>query len=225
MATTATFPSTEPTSTLDDDQLMIRIQSGDRDAFDELVERHQSSVIGFLFRNTRDIQLAEDLAQETFLRLYDNAWDFLPRGKFRGFMFRVARNLLIDVVRRQTNDVLVKAVKGSADGDSDAMARLVGEEATPETHARRRELRELIDELLAEIPEDQRLTFTLHHFAELPLAEVADVMETNVATTKSRLRLAREKLQDKLLTRGFTDPARGDSDDEAQEPEEARVDD
>jgi RNA polymerase sigma-70 factor (ECF subfamily) len=220
MATTATSPSPETMSSLDDDQLMIRIQEGNRDAFDELVARHQSSVIGFLFRNTRDIQLSEDLTQETFLRVYDNAWDYLPRGKFRGYMFRVARNLLIDVVRRQTNDVLVKAVKGSADGDSDAMARLVGEEQTPEVYARRRELRETVDELLEEIPEDQRLTFTLHHFADLPLAEVADIMETNVATTKSRLRLAREKLQDKLLVRGFTDPSRGETD---EEPEAARI--
>lgn len=223
MATTATSPSPETTSSLDDDQLMIRIQEGNRDAFDELVARHQSSVIGFLFRNTRDIQLSEDLTQETFLRVYDNAWDYLPRGKFRGYMFRVARNLLIDVVRRQTNDVLVKAVKGSADGDSDAMARLVGGEQTPEVHARRRELRETVDELLEEIPEDQRLTFTLHHFADLPLAEVAEVMETNVATTKSRLRLAREKLQDKLLVRGFTDPSRGETDDADEEPDAARI--
>jgi len=62
------------------------------------------------------------------------------------------------------------------------------------------------DELLEEIPEEQRLTFTLHHYAGLSLPEVADVMETSLPTTKSRLRLAREKLKEKLGQRGVSDP-------------------
>ena len=66
------------------------------------------------------------------------------------------------------------------------------------------EIRDRTDELLGNIPEEQRLTFILHHYSGLPLPEVADVMQSNVATTKSRLRLAREKLQEKLQARGVT---------------------
>lgn len=219
MTTTTHSPPTDSAESLDDDQLMIRIQSGDREAFDVLVARHQAALIGFLFRNSRDIQTAEDLTQETFLRVYNTAWDYLPRAKFRGYMFRIARNLLIDSVRRQTNDVLVKAVKGSPEGEGDALSRLVGDGVTPEEVAKQRELQTIIDELLDEIPEVQRLTFTLHHFGDLQLAEVADIMETSVATTKSRLRLAREKLQEKLLSRGFQNPTREDPDDTTIEDE------
>jgi RNA polymerase sigma-70 factor (ECF subfamily) len=86
---------------------MVRIQSGDTAAFDELVDLHQGSLIGFFFRNTRDAQLSEDLTQETLLKLYNQAWDYLPVGRFRGWMYRIGRNLLIDNVRRRTNDALV----------------------------------------------------------------------------------------------------------------------
>ena len=191
----------------EDDQLMVRIQDGDPRAFSELMERHQGSLIGFFFRNTRDAQLSEDLTQETLLRVYDQSWDYLPQGRFRGWMYRIGRNLLIDNVRRQSHDALVKAVKGHRDADqSDALARLAGEVLPPEVHAGHRELAELVDELLEEIPEEQRLTFTLHHYAGLSLPEVAEVMETSLPTCKSRLRLAREKLREKLAQRGVSDP-------------------
>lgn len=191
----------------EDDQIMVRIQSGDPRAFRELMDRHQGPLIGFFFRNTRDAQMAEDLAQETLLRVFDQSWDYLPQGKFRGWMYRIGRNLLIDNIRKQSHDALIRAVKGHHDKDQvDAMARLAGEVLPPEVRAGHRELAEIVDELLDEIPEEQRLTFTLHHYAGLSLPEVAEVMETSLPTTKSRLRLAREKLQDKLAQRGVTDP-------------------
>src|SRR5262249_45109611 len=80
---------------MDDDQLMICIQSGDSRAFDELVERYQGQLIGFFYRNTRDMQFSEDLTQETLLRVFNQSWDYLPVGKFRAWMYRIARNLLI----------------------------------------------------------------------------------------------------------------------------------
>ena len=64
----------------------------------------------------------------------------------------------------------------------------------------------MVNEVLEEIPAEQRLTFTLHHFSGLSLSEVADVTETTTATAKSRLRLAREKLQQKLKRRGLHAP-------------------
>lgn len=190
----------------DDDQLMIRIQSGDDDAYEELVQKYQGPLLGFFFRNTHDRQASEDLAQETLLRVYSQSWDYLPLGKFRAWMYRIGRNLLIDSVRRQSHDALIKAVLGRKEDEEDALARLAGEVLPPEEKAHQRELFGVVDELLEEIPDDQRLTFTLHHYAGLTLSEVAEVMETAPATSKSRLRLAREKLQQKLAERGIRSP-------------------
>lgn len=185
----------------DDDQLMIGIQEGHARAFAALVERHQQALISFFFSNLRDWQFAEDLTQETLLRVYDQAWDYLPTGRFRGWMFRIARNLLIDNVRRRSHDALVRSVRGTGD-EKCVLATLAGDARSPVEHADQRELAGLVDELLQELPEDQRLTFTMHHFAELSLPEVADIMHVSTATTKSRLRLAREKLREKLEARG-----------------------
>jgi len=192
-------------STDEDDDLMLRLQGGERTAFDTLVDRHQSSLIGFFIRHLRDAQLAEDLTQETLLRVYNQSWDYLPRGCFRGWMFRIARNLLIDSTRRRSHDALVRAVHTGADED-DGLGRLVGDVLRPDQLADEHEITRIVDAILPELPEDQRLTFLLYHYSGLSLPEIADAMEANLPTTKSRLRLAREKLRDRLRERGI-DPA------------------
>lgn len=210
---TPAVPDVESRRT-DDDRLMIRLQEGDRAAFDALVDRHQSDLFGFFVKNTRDPALAEDLTQETLLKVYNLSWDYLPLGKFRGWLFRIARNLLIDTVRRRGHDALVHALKAKGrtnedEGQLEAVARLACDLLPPETQAGHRELAEIVDALLAELPSEQRMTFTLHHFHGLSLPEVAEVLESSVPTTKSRLRLAREKLQARLVKFGISGPEEG----------------
>ena len=187
----------------DDDQLMIRLQEGDNTAFDELVDRYQSPLIGFFIRNTRDVQLSEDLAQDTLIKLYQQSWDFLPVGRFRGWLFRIARNLLIDDIRRKTNDALVRAVKRPRDEEDDVLNRIAGELTAPEDRADQREVARLVETGLDQLPEEQRQTFTLHHYGGVSLPEIAHIMDIPLATCKSRLRLAREKLAEVLKGHGI----------------------
>ena len=198
----------------DDDTLMVRVQEGDPRAFEELVARYQGPLLGFFFRNIHDRQLSEDYAQETLLRVYNQSWDYLPSGRFRGWIYRIAHNLLVDNIRRQSHDALIHAYKGSHDGGVEAVNRIAARLTPPDEIADQRELARIIDALLKELPGDQRLTFTLHYFAGLPLSEVATATETSLPTCKSRLRLAREKLRQKLRSRGFeiNPPAEPDAD-------------
>lgn len=192
----------------EDDQRMIRLQEGDAAAFDEIVAAWQSPLFGFFFRNTRDVQRSEDLVQETMLRLYRKAWDYIPTGRFRGWLFRVARNLLIDNVRRLSTDALVRkvTVAKSSDGESvDILDLLPDDVVSADVRVDQQEVAEVVHELLQELPDEQRQTFTLHHFDSLTLSEVADAMETTLPTAKSRLRLAREKLRYQLTCRGFAE--------------------
>jgi RNA polymerase sigma-70 factor (ECF subfamily) len=190
----------------EDDALMLRLQGGDAAAFDELVERHRGALWGFFFRNTRDAQFAEDLTQDTLLKVYNQFWDYLPSGRFRGWMFRIARNLMIDDLRRKSHDALLRAVRGSRDDEDDAIQRIAEDIMPPEIRVEQREFASLVEELLTQIPDDQRQTFTMHHFSDLSLPEVADAMDVPLATCKSRLRLAREKLAEKLTARGLRAP-------------------
>ncbi|MFN7804456.1 MAG: RNA polymerase sigma factor [Planctomycetaceae bacterium] len=197
--------TTETAATVDeDDALMIRLQEGDRQAFPVLVNKYQQSLLNFFYSNTRDRQLSEDLTQDTLLKVYDQSWDYIPSRRFRGWMFRVARNLLIDSVRRRTNDALVQAVWGQPDETPLLDSLSTEDDESPVQTADRSELTRAVDALLPSLPEEQLLTFTLHHFAGLSLPEVAEILEASVATTKSRLRLAREKLREELEARGFT---------------------
>jgi len=195
----------------EDDELMLRLQGGDEHAFEELVRRHQSPLIGFFFRHLRDWQLGEDLSQETLLRIHSTAWDYLPRGLFKAWMYRIARNLLIDTTRKRSHDALVRSVRNSSrpndDDREDILARLSGEFPLPEEQIDQREFAQTVDDLLPQIPDDQRLTFILFIYAGLSLPEIAEAMEANLPTTKSRLRLAREKLREKLAAKGIIDPA------------------
>jgi RNA polymerase sigma-70 factor, ECF subfamily len=198
------MPSPErPSTAAEDDALMVRLQGGDRTAFDQLYERYQGPLWAYFFRNTRDPQLAEDLAQETFLKLHSRFWDYLPSGRFKGWLFRIAHNLLIDDVRRKSHDALLHASKRQAKEDDDVMQRIADDLLPPETAVEKQEVAEVIERLLDEIPSDQRETFTLHHFQNLSLPDVADAMDVPLATCKSRLRLAREKLSEKLTLRGL----------------------
>ncbi len=193
----------------EDDQRMIRLQEGDSAAFNELVSLWQGPLFGFFLRNTRDEHLSEDLVQETLLRLYRSCWDYLPKGLFKGFLFRIARNLVIDHSRRTTNDVLIRRIRGRAvgrDGEECDLLQLVPEDiASPFDRAVEQEIASAVQEILQELPEEQRHTFLLHHYESLTLSEVADAMHTSLPTAKSRLRLVKEKLRNLLLCRGLVD--------------------
>ncbi len=193
----------------EDDQRMIRLQEGDSTAFNELVSLWQGPLFGFFFRNTRDEHLSEDLVQETLLRLYRNCWDYLPKGLFKGFLFRIARNLIIDHSRRMSHDVLIRSVRGRVagrDGEEFDLMQMIAEDITsPVDRAVQQEVTTAVQEMLLELPEEQRQTFLLHHYESLTLSEVADAMHTSLPTAKSRLRLVKEKLRSLLVCRGFTD--------------------
>jgi RNA polymerase sigma-70 factor, ECF subfamily len=192
----------------EDDQMMIRLQEGDTHAFNDVVAAWQRRLLAFFVRNTRDEQLSEDLVQETLLRLHKAAWDYLPTGCFKGWIFRIARNLLIDHSRRASHDVLLKRVspRKTAGGDEFDPLKLVADDlVSPMLSAETQEIAAIVDEMLQQLPDEQRQTFQLHHYESLTLPEVADAMETSLPTAKSRLRLAKEKLRYLLSCRGLAE--------------------
>jgi RNA polymerase sigma-70 factor (ECF subfamily) len=184
---------------------MIRLQDGDAHAFAEIVAAWQGPLHRFFNRSTHDPALSEDLVQETLLRLYRTSWDYIPIGMFRGFLFRIARNLLIDQSRRRASDLLLRSLRRSQTGfdETDYIYSIPAPDRSAETTAQDRELNSLVRELLEELPEEQRITFVLYHYESLTLPEVADATASGLSTTKSRLRLAREKLRSQLAVRGF----------------------
>ena len=202
MGTELTFT---PAELSPDDSRMIRLQSGDHSAFAEIAAIWQRPLFVFFHRNTRCTETSEDLVQETMLRLLRTSWDYLPRGLFRGFLFRIARNLLIDHSRRLRTDVLLHALHSAAvpDSELDIIQQLPDSLPAPAAASEASEFREVLEQLLQSLPEEQRLSFTLHYFDSLTLPEVADAMACSLPAVKGRLRLAREKLRQQLSSRGY----------------------
>lgn len=210
----------------EDDLRMISLQEGDTQVFQKIVQAWQQPLFRFFVRNTRDYALSEDLVQETLLRLFRNSWDYLPRGMFRGFLFRIATNLLIDHSRRSTHDVLLHSLRSSQmpnrDEKHDPLQQIPDTLRSAQTIAMEHEVQQIITELLGELPEEQRVTFLLHYFDSLTLSEIADATSTSIPTAKGRLRLAKEKLRYLLACRGFQDEP---SDSDAPETPEQKVPD
>ncbi len=192
-----------PQELTEDDALMIRVQEGDQSAFQEIVDRHQKRLYFFFLDNLRDPYLAEDLAQETLLKVYNQSWDYLPLGRFTSWMYRVARNLLIDDYRKRSHDALIHCKQAGKADQSDVLSNVADDLSLPETYAHKTEQQQRIHQLLQQLPEDQRETLTLHYFGNLKLHEIAELMDANLATTKSRLRLARDKLKSLLEKEGY----------------------
>ena len=193
-------------SILSDDQLMCAVASGNQDAFSELCERWRDKLTRMAFRMLRDYQRAEDVAQETFLRIYRSAESFVGYG-FDTWAYRIARNAVVDQARRGTNDYVRRAIASRRNEDDDTGVERLGSSDTDRlSSAECSEMESWIEAAAEGLPDDQRTVFYLSTTAGMTLVEIAVAMEANLPTTKSRLRLAKEKIRNQLAACKVGDP-------------------
>lgn len=177
---------------------MMAYQRGDAAAFAELVARHERPLWCFLRRLTRDDGLAEDLLQETFMRVIHSANHWRPEAKFTTWVYTIARNLCIDHVRKQAHRraLSLDALSAREEDSSPRLhERIAGDDLGAERLAHSRELAQRVERALAELPEAQREVFLMREVLELPFAEIAQVVQASEATVKSRMRYALERLR------------------------------
>lgn len=177
-----------------DDLLMECVAKGDQAAFEKLVQRHEQRLIGWL--NKQRMRDCEDLSQETFLRVWQHAARYVP-GNFAGWLFRIARNLVIDSKRRSKHMVLVNMDES---GEKDGLGWFALDHLDPADVAQDRDLAEVIRECLEEIPRDQ--ADVVETYAEgYSLEEISRMGDSCHSTVKSRMRLGRVKIRHSLATR------------------------
>ena len=165
---------------------MNRVQHRDREAFAVLVARHLDTIHAFNYRMTKNAEDAADLAQETFLRVWNSAATWRPdRVKFTTWLHRIARNLCIDAHRRR---------RETQEPDSN----LAAEDGEPEDAATTARLRLALDEAITDLPERQRTALVLCHREGMTNREAALVLEVSVDALESLLARARRTLRLKL---------------------------
>lgn len=191
-----------------DDELMERYQKGDESAFTLLVRRHQQPLVNFIARFINDRNSAEDLAQETFIRIFKAAHRYKPGGAhFKTWMYHIAKNLCKNELRNRERrdkyrvDNVIDSRSGS-NGDSEEIDLIANTPANqafqPEVALERKELRNAIQKAIAELPEQYRLPLVLRDLQGLSYEEISEVLELRSGTTKSRINRARLMLKDKL---------------------------
>ena len=186
-----------------DEQLMRRFQRGEARAFETLMLRHRTPVYAFLLRLTGERTRAEDLAQETFLRLVKGAAAWEPRAAVRTWLFTIARNLAADAARRQVFRAAESLDEPGADGAGPRHPMPAATGPAPDEAADAARLRPRLEAALASLPGEQREVFLLREHAGLSFVEIAEATGINENTAKSRMRYALLALRERLAGEGL----------------------
>ena len=205
-----------------DIRLMLRVRADDRAAFAELVEKYQHRLVGIMHHIVGKADEAEDLAQEVFLRVYRTRHRYTPKAKFATWLFTIANNLALNVLRDRKRRPTQSLDPG--DSSSPAGFRAVPMPAdrgeAPTHHLQQVELEAVIRAALEDLNDRQRLAVVLNKFEDMNYAEIAEVMDLSVKAVKSLLSRARGKLRDALTPYIYMDgPPPEADDDEPPDPE------
>jgi RNA polymerase sigma-70 factor (ECF subfamily) len=167
---------------------MARVRSGDRDAFTDLVDRHKDAVVNYLTRLTGNRDRAEDLAQETFLRLFRSAGSYTEQGLLRGYLFRIATNLVRSEERREKRLRLLLPFLGRQDRAEPAAS----------SGLLRQEMHREVTAAVAQLPLRYRVPLVLHEIEGWAYADIARALGCREGTVKSRIHRGRQHLKERL---------------------------
>lgn len=187
------------TGTATDEALMMAYAEGDAVAFTTLYDRHERPVYRYFLRNMRDVQLAQDLLQETWMAVVRNAAGYAPRARFTTWLYAIAHSKLVDHARAQSArpTTSLDAPAANDPDDAVALAELIADDPAngPEQRAMSREEARAFLACVEALPDAQREAFLLQAEGGLSIDEIAALTGANAETTKSRLRYAMAKLR------------------------------
>jgi RNA polymerase sigma-70 factor (ECF subfamily) len=175
-----------------DDELMTQARFGDNDAFAELVNRHKDMVVNYLTRLTGGRLDAEDLAQETFLRLFTAASDYRNQGKFKGYLMKIATNIALSHARKTKRQRILFAVFSS----EESAVRV--DQRTPQSQLLASEAQLMLLDALAALPWRFRVPLVLRETEDLSYETIAGILNCSQGTVKSRISRGRSRLKKKL---------------------------
>jgi RNA polymerase sigma-70 factor, ECF subfamily len=170
-----------------EENLVSQAKQGDRNAFGELVLRHYENVLRVVYRFCGDAQIAQDAAQEAFIRAWVKLPGFQPRAPFRSWLYRIAVNTALDILRQKpqvsienSEEIWVMAEKGPG----------------PEAAYIEKEQLDFLQSAVRALPDAARAVLVLREYGELTYDEIASVLEIPLGTVMSRLNYARNRLRE-----------------------------
>lgn len=181
--------------------LMLKVKEGDDAAFNQLIVKHEKAVMSLVYRFTGNAEVAEDLAQEVFLRVYRAASRFEPRAKFFTYLYKVTLNLCRnhrDKAKRRQTSSLDQSKPGYEDSGITLADELVSPDAGADEQAERSELAQVVRRAVLDLPKEQREAVILQRFEGLSYEEIAHTLDLSIPAVKSRIHRAKLNLQEKI---------------------------
>lgn len=184
-----------------DQEIVALAREGREAAYRELIRRYERPVFSLVLRMVRDHQLAEDLAQETFIKALNAIGSYRPEFKFSSWIFKIANNAAIDHLRRREVDTLSidGAPNATTPDDIEATALQVGDRGeTPLAELEARELGGAIERAIGRLRPEYRSCIMLRHVEGLAYEEIAQLLDLPLGTVKTYIHRARHELRDML---------------------------
>lgn len=175
--------------------LLSRCQAGDRAAWDTLVDAYWQRLFGYALRATSNAELAQDLAQETFLRIVQRLGKYDDQGKFEAWLFRILVNLVRDHGRSKSRHPTQSTVIESGGERIEMTDELAGKGPAPFDPLHQREEVDALQIALRKLPEGDRQILMLRHFADMPFKDIARTLNCPIGTVLARAHRALGKLR------------------------------
>lgn len=177
-------------------ELMLRVRSGDAGSFEVLLNRYRLPLVSYFARMVRDRALAEDLAQEVFLRVYQARQRYQPEARFTTWLYRIATNLALNVLRdRKAGDA---PALGEDESGIPRVARIADNRPTAEEQLMLSDRERLIRQAVESLPERQRAAVILHKYQEVDYRQIGGILGLSESAVKSLLFRAYENLRVRL---------------------------
>jgi len=181
-----------------DQEVVAAATAGEEAAYRELVQRYERPVFSLIYRMVRNRELAEDLSQETFIKVLNALASYRPEYKFSSWVFKIANNAAIDHLRRRELDTL--SLEGSPHADTaekiEATALQIGEKAESALDAvANKELGGEIEQAIAKLRPEYRTCILLRHVEGRPYEEIAEILNLPLGTVKTYIHRARNELR------------------------------
>jgi RNA polymerase sigma-70 factor (ECF subfamily) len=185
---------------ISDHDLVKLYQSGTQEALEELIKRHKRSIFSAIYLLVRDRPLAEDIFQETFIKIINTLrfGNYNEEGKFAGWAVRVGRNLTFDYLRKIKRDVTITDSEGNGIFDY-----LVFAEESKEEKMMKMQSESEIKNLIKRLPEEQREVLIMRHWGDMSFKEIADKTGVSINTALGRMRYALNNLRKLMVAKGM----------------------
>ena len=186
---------------LTDQEIVVLARQGREAAYKELIGRYQRPVFSLIYRLVRDREKAEDLAQETFIKVLNALDRYDPTFKFSSWIFKIAHNTSLDHLRKK--ELVTLSLEGSPHAESQSeieasTVQALSTEETPEDYAASRELGATLEKAIGRLRPEYRTAIVMCHVEGRPYEEIAEVMGVPLGTVKTYIHRARNELKKEL---------------------------